>query len=87
MVAEALGFEHDEALTLGGAVAGLNANPKRASLGPKIELLGEKILLAGLLGIELRRASFPHRAPTFLQPSKMQTADRRSHSLQPLPKT
>jgi len=33
VVAEVLGFEHDEALTLGGAVAGLNAYSKGASLG------------------------------------------------------
>ena len=33
MVAEALGFEHDEALTLGRAVAGLNAYSKGVSLG------------------------------------------------------
>jgi hypothetical protein len=33
MVAEVLGFEHDEALTLGRAVAGLNAYSKEVSLG------------------------------------------------------
>jgi len=33
VVAEALGFEHDEALTLGRAVAGLNAYSKGVSLG------------------------------------------------------
>ena len=33
MVAEVLGFEHDEALTLGRAVAGLNAYSKGVSLG------------------------------------------------------
>ncbi len=33
VVAEALGFEHDEALTLGRAVAGLNAYLKGFSLG------------------------------------------------------
>jgi hypothetical protein len=33
-VAEVLGFEHDEALTLGRAVAGLNAYSKGLSLGP-----------------------------------------------------
>ena len=33
VVAEVLGFEHDEALTLGGAVAGLNAYSKGVSLG------------------------------------------------------
>lgn len=33
VVAEVLGFEHDEALTLGRAVAGLNANSKGVSLG------------------------------------------------------
>ena len=33
VVAEVLGFEHDEALTLGRAVAGLNASSKRVSLG------------------------------------------------------
>ena len=32
-VAELLGFEHDEALTLGRAVAGLNAYLKGVSLG------------------------------------------------------
>ncbi len=32
-VAEALGFEHDEALSLGRAVAGLNAYLKGVSLG------------------------------------------------------
>jgi len=32
-VAEVLGFEHDEALTLGRAVAGLNAYSKGVSLG------------------------------------------------------
>ena len=32
-VAEVLGFEHDEALTLGRAVAGLNAYSKEVSLG------------------------------------------------------
>jgi len=31
--AEVLGFEHDEALTLGRAVAGLNAYSKGVSLG------------------------------------------------------
>jgi hypothetical protein len=33
VVAEALGFEHDEALTLGRAAAGLNAYSKGGSLG------------------------------------------------------
>jgi hypothetical protein len=33
VVAEVLGFEHDEALTLGRAVAGLNAYSKGGSLG------------------------------------------------------
>ena len=33
VVAEVLGFEHDEALTLGHAVAGLNAHSKGGSLG------------------------------------------------------
>jgi hypothetical protein len=33
VVAEVLGFEQDEALTLGRAVAGLNAYSKGASLG------------------------------------------------------
>jgi len=33
VVAEVLGFEHDEALTLGRAVAGLNAHSKGVSLG------------------------------------------------------
>jgi hypothetical protein len=33
VVAEVLGFEHDEALTLGRAVAGLNAYSKGFSLG------------------------------------------------------
>jgi hypothetical protein len=33
VVAEALGFEHDEALTLGRAVAGVNAYLKGVSLG------------------------------------------------------
>ena len=33
VVAEVLGFEHDEALTLGWAVAGLNAYAKGVSLG------------------------------------------------------
>ena len=33
VVAEVLGFEHDEALTLGRAVAGLNAYSKEVSLG------------------------------------------------------
>jgi hypothetical protein len=33
IVAEVLGFEHDEALTLGRAVAGLNACLKGVSLG------------------------------------------------------
>ena len=33
VVAEVLGFEHDEALTLGRAVAGLNAYSKGISLG------------------------------------------------------
>lgn len=33
VVAERLGFDHDEALTLGRAVAGLNAYTKGASLG------------------------------------------------------
>ena len=33
MVAEVLGFEHDEALTLGRAGAGLNAYSKGVSLG------------------------------------------------------
>jgi len=33
VVAKALGFEHDEALTLGRAVAGLNAYSKGVSLG------------------------------------------------------
>ena len=33
MVAEVVGFEHDEALTLGRAVAGLNAYSKGVSLG------------------------------------------------------
>jgi hypothetical protein len=33
LVAEVLGFEHDEALTLGRAVAGLNAYSKGVSLG------------------------------------------------------
>ena len=33
VVAEALGFEHDEALSLGRAVAGLNAYSKGVSLG------------------------------------------------------
>jgi hypothetical protein len=32
-VAEALGFDHDEALTLGRAVTGLNAYSKKVSLG------------------------------------------------------
>ena len=32
-VAEVLGFEHEEALTLGWAVAGLNAYSKGVSLG------------------------------------------------------
>jgi hypothetical protein len=34
VVAEVLGFDHDEALTLGREVAGLNANSKGVSLGP-----------------------------------------------------
>ena len=33
VVAEVLGFKHDEALTLGRAVAGLNAYSKGVSLG------------------------------------------------------
>jgi hypothetical protein len=33
VVAEVLGFEHDEALTLGRAVAGLNPYSKGVSLG------------------------------------------------------
>jgi hypothetical protein len=33
VVAEVLGFEHDEALTLGRAVAGLNAYSKGVSMG------------------------------------------------------
>jgi len=33
VVAEVLGFDHDEALTLGRAVAGLNAYSKGVSLG------------------------------------------------------
>ena len=33
VVAEVLGFEHDEALTIGRAVAGLNAYLKGVSLG------------------------------------------------------
>ena len=33
VAAEVLGFEHDEALTLGRAVAGLNAYSKGVSLG------------------------------------------------------
>ncbi len=33
VVAQVLGFEHDEALTLGRAVAGLNAYSKGVSLG------------------------------------------------------
>jgi hypothetical protein len=33
VVAEVLGFEHDEGLTLGRAVAGMNANSKGVSLG------------------------------------------------------
>ena len=33
VVAEVLGFEHDEALTLGRTVAGLNADSKGVSLG------------------------------------------------------
>ena len=33
VIAEVLGFEHDEALTLGRAVAGLNACSKGVSLG------------------------------------------------------
>ncbi len=33
VVAEVLGFEHDEALTLGRAVTGLNAYSKEVSLG------------------------------------------------------
>ena len=33
VVAEILGFDHDEALTLGRAVAGLNANSKGFALG------------------------------------------------------
>jgi hypothetical protein len=33
VVAEVLGFEHDEALTLGRAVAGLNTYSKGVSLG------------------------------------------------------
>jgi len=33
VVAEVLGFEHDEGLTLGRAVAGLNAYSKGVSLG------------------------------------------------------
>ena len=33
VVAEVLGFEHDEALSLGRAVAGLNAYSKGVSLG------------------------------------------------------
>ena len=33
VVAEVLEFEHDEALTLGRAVAGLNAHSKGVSLG------------------------------------------------------
>jgi hypothetical protein len=33
VVAEVLGFEHDEALTLGRAVAGLNASSRAVSLG------------------------------------------------------
>ena len=34
VVAEVLGLEHDEALTLGRAVAGLKAYSKGVSLGP-----------------------------------------------------
>jgi hypothetical protein len=34
VVAEVLGFDHDEALNLGRAVAGLNAYSKGVSLGP-----------------------------------------------------
>ena len=33
VVAEVLAFDHDEAVTLGRAVAGLNAYPKGVSLG------------------------------------------------------
>jgi len=49
MVAEVLGFEHDEALTLGRAVAGMNAYSKGVSLGlfqrtPKeVKGLAEKV--------------------------------------------
>jgi hypothetical protein len=38
VVAEVLGFEHDEALTLGRAVAGLNAYLKGVSLGSSSRL-------------------------------------------------
>jgi hypothetical protein len=38
VVAEVLGFEHDEALTLGRAVASLNAYSKGVSFGPGTRL-------------------------------------------------
>ena len=45
VVAEVLGFEHDEALTLGRAVAGLNAYSKGLALGlfqPTSEAIKER---------------------------------------------
>jgi hypothetical protein len=42
VVAEVLGLEHDEALTLGRAVAGLNAYSKGVSLGPGTRLVGDR---------------------------------------------
>jgi hypothetical protein len=66
VVAERLGFDHDEALTLGKAVAGLNAYSKGVSLGlfePTPQALREersaRARKAGVFHVELLHRAVP----------------------------
>ncbi|MCB1377843.1 MAG: hypothetical protein KDK89_05675 [Alphaproteobacteria bacterium] len=64
IVAERLGFDHDEALTLGRAVAGLNAQAKGKRLGifkPSADSLREKRKEkpAGVFEVELLHRAVP----------------------------
>ena len=65
VVAEVLGFEHDEALTLGRPVAGLNAYSKGVSLGlfqptPKeVQEQGRSIRKEGTVTVDLLHRAVP----------------------------
>ncbi len=64
VVAERLGYDHDEALSLGKALAGINAQSKGRRLGiykPSEEAAVQRPKAEGLLGIELMGRIVPAR--------------------------